>query len=109
MDDGPRGAWAESVLANGSLYAPELVCAEVTNVLRRLEKTKLISVADANAGHDDLMRLDIHLFPYEPFADRIWELRHDLTGYDGHGMSRLQKRSDCHSRPWTVRSQDRQA
>ncbi len=82
VDDGPQGAWAESVLASGSLYAPELVCAEVSNVLRRLEKTKLISVADASAGHDDLMRLDIHLFPFEPFADRIWELRHNLTSYD---------------------------
>jgi predicted nucleic acid-binding protein len=82
VDDGAQGAWAESVLANGPLYAPELVCAEVSNVLRRLEKAKLISVADANAGHDDLMRLDILLFPFEPFADRIWELRHKLTSYD---------------------------
>jgi predicted nucleic acid-binding protein len=82
VDDGTQGAWAESVLANGSLHAPELVCAEVTNVLRRLEKARLISVADANAAHDDLMRLDIHLFPFEPFADRIWELRHYVTSYD---------------------------
>jgi predicted nucleic acid-binding protein len=82
VDEGTHGAWAESVLASGSLHAPEIVCAEVTNVLRRLEKAKLISTAEANAAHDDLMRLDIQLFSFEPFADRIWQLRHDVTSYD---------------------------
>ena len=28
------------------------------------------------------MQLDIDLFPFEPFADRIWELRHNVTSYD---------------------------
>ena len=37
---------------------------------------------EANAAQDDLMQLDIDLFPFEPFADRIWELRHNVTSYD---------------------------
>jgi predicted nucleic acid-binding protein len=28
------------------------------------------------------MQLNIELFSYEPFSDRIWELRHDVTSYD---------------------------
>lgn len=79
---GPHGDWAEGVLAGGRPQAPEPLLAEVTNVLRRLERAKIISRSEANAAHDDLMQLDIELFPFAPFANRIWELRHNLTSYD---------------------------
>ena len=82
VDTGPLGAWAEKVLASGSLHAPEPARAEATNIFRRLERAKLITTPEANAAHDDLMQLDIDLFPFEPFADRIWELRHNVTSYD---------------------------
>jgi predicted nucleic acid-binding protein len=82
VDTGSHGAWAEKVLAGGSLHAPELACAEATNIFRRLERAKLITTPEANAAQDDLMQLDIDLFPFEPFADRIWELRHNVTSYD---------------------------
>ena len=29
-----------------------------------------------------MLALDITLFPYEPFAGRIWELRSNVTCYD---------------------------
>jgi hypothetical protein len=38
LDSGPDGAWAESILAEGPLYTPELGFIEATNVLRRLER-----------------------------------------------------------------------
>jgi predicted nucleic acid-binding protein len=82
VDSGPYGVWAEDVLARGSLYAPELARAEATNILRRLERAKLITTPEANGAQDDLMQLDINLFSFEPFADRIWELRHNVTSYD---------------------------
>lgn len=82
VDTGPHGAWAEKVLAGGSLNAPELARAEATNILRRLERAKQITTPEANAAQDDLMQLNIDLFPFEPFADRIWELRHNVTSYD---------------------------
>jgi predicted nucleic acid-binding protein len=82
VDTGPHGAWAERVLAGGSIHAPELACAEATNIFRRLERAKLISTPEANVAQDDLMQLAIDLFPFEPFADRIWELRHNVTSYD---------------------------
>jgi len=82
VDSGPHGVWAEDVLARGSLHAPELARAEATNILRRLERAKLITTPEANGAQEDLMQLDIDLFSLEPFADRIWELRHSVTTYD---------------------------
>jgi predicted nucleic acid-binding protein len=82
VDSGSHGLWAEEVLASGLLQAPELVRAEATNIFRRLERAKLITTPEANAAQDDLMQLDIELFPFEPFASRIWELRHNVTSYD---------------------------
>lgn len=66
----------------GSLCAPELAYAESTNILRRLERARTITSAEANAAQSDLMQLDIERFAFEPFADRIWELRHNVTSYD---------------------------
>jgi predicted nucleic acid-binding protein len=82
VDTGPHGVWAEDVLARGSLHAPELARAEATTILRRLERAKLITTPEANGAQDDLMQLDIDSFSFEPFADRIWELRHNVTSYD---------------------------
>ncbi|HEY0803277.1 MAG TPA: type II toxin-antitoxin system VapC family toxin [Steroidobacteraceae bacterium] len=81
-DTGADGIWAENILSSGSLHAPELIGAEVMNVLRRLELAKLITTPEANGAREDLMQLDIALFPFEPFAERVWALRHNLTSYD---------------------------
>ncbi len=82
VDSGPHGDWAEEALASGMLVAPGWVRAEATNIFRRLERAKLITTPEANAAQDDLMQLDVELFPFEPFASRIWELRHNVTSYD---------------------------
>lgn len=81
-DAGEEGQWAESVIAGGSLAAPVLLLAESANVLRRLERGKDISTLEANSAHRDLLHLDVELFPYEPFALRVWELRHNVSSYD---------------------------
>ena len=82
IDTGSNGIWAEGIISCDSLYAPELVRVEVVNVLRRLERSKLISAAEANVARDDFLQLDIILFPFKPSSDRIWELRHNLTSFD---------------------------
>lgn len=82
LDSGPRGVWAEEILAAGSLHAPELVRAETTNILRILERAREISSLEANAAFEDLGQLSVELFAFDPFADRIWELRHNVTSYD---------------------------
>lgn len=82
VDIGPDGVWAEDILARGPVHAPELARAEATNILRRLERAKHITTPEANAAHEDLMQLEMETFPFDLFADRIWELRHNVTSYD---------------------------
>ncbi len=55
---------------------------EASNILRRLEQRADISRIEATAAHADLPRLELELFPFSPFAERIWALRANLTSYD---------------------------
>ena len=82
VDAGPSGQWADDVLAEGALAGPELVLVEATNILRRLERIGQISAFEAMSASRDLLTLGIDLFPFSPFAARIWALRHNLTSYD---------------------------
>ncbi|HEX4997349.1 MAG TPA: type II toxin-antitoxin system VapC family toxin [Terriglobia bacterium] len=87
VDTGIAGAWAEEVMASGPLSAPELVYVEATNILRRLERARLLTTHEANAAQDDLMLLNLELFPFEPFSERVWQLRHGLTSYDAWSVA----------------------
>ena len=82
VDSGREGKWAESAVAEGPLASPELALAEASNILRRLEQAGEISRLEANSAQRDLLRLDMDLFPFAPFADRVWALRSNLTSYD---------------------------
>jgi len=81
-DAGNEGTWAEEVLADGGLVSPHLVLVEAANILRGLERARDLTRLEATAAHDDLLRLDLALVPYDPFAERVWELRGNITGYD---------------------------
>jgi predicted nucleic acid-binding protein len=82
VDVGPDGIWAESILEKDPLLAPHLMLVEVTNVLRRSVLAGSISDETASLALSDLMSLPVSLFPYEPFAARVWELRGNVTAYD---------------------------
>ena len=82
VEPGGDGRWAESTLAEGNLAGPELAMVEASNILRRLERREQISRLKAASAHKDLLRLDVELFPFAPFAERVWELRGNLTSYD---------------------------
>ena len=75
VDSGPEGQWAERLVASESLVAPGFVQVEATNILRRLELAGKIDSPEATAAQRDLMQLDLDLFSFEPFSERIWELR----------------------------------
>lgn len=82
VDTGPDGTWAEGLLLGDDLVGPCLLPCEVANILRRADLAGEISREAASLAHADLVALRIGLFPYEPFATRIWELRSNLTTYD---------------------------
>lgn len=82
IDTGPDDVWAEEVITDQVLYAPELVRVEVMSVLRRLERAEQITTGEASGAREDLTQIEIEQFQFEPFPDRIWELRPTVTGYD---------------------------
>ena len=94
VDSGKEGRWAEETLLGQPTAAPELVLAETANVLRRLERAKIISAFESNGAYRDLMRLNIELFAFSPFAERIWSLRDNLTTYDAWYVA-LAEALDC--------------
>ena len=76
------------------MAAPELALVEASNILRRLEQAGEISRLEATSAHRDLLRLDLELFPFAPFAERVWTLRSNLTSYDAWYVA-LAEGLDC--------------
>ncbi|MYK33522.1 MAG: type II toxin-antitoxin system VapC family toxin [Boseongicola sp. SB0670_bin_30] len=94
VDSGHEGKWAESAIDAGRLAGPELVLAEATNILRRLEHAGEISPLEASTSHRSLLQLDVELYPFAPFAERVWALRGNLTSYDAWYVA-LAEALDC--------------
>ena len=69
-------------MISDDLAGPELALAEACNLLRRLEQSSLITRSEADRLHEQLLRVEIRLFGYGPYAERIWQLRSNLTCYD---------------------------
>ncbi len=82
IDDGFDGTWAETVIVAGDLAAPHLMPVEVANILRRAVLAGSVSPDSAALALDDLRDLRVALFAFEPFLDRTWELRQNVTAYD---------------------------
>ena len=82
IDSGTDGRWAESMLESDALAAPHHLPVEVANVLRRAVAAREVSADSASLAHADLLEMQISLFAYEPFANRVWELRGGVSAYD---------------------------
>ena len=93
-NSGPAGTWAEDELANQVLVAPEVILAEASNTLRTLERIGELSTPHAIGVHGMMMSTSIELYAFAPFADRVWELRHNLTSYDAWHVA-LAEWLDC--------------
>lgn len=83
VDRGPDGEWAGGVLTDHDLAAPHLMLVEAANILRRAALTGDITADAASLAHGDLLDLRIDLWPYAPLAERCWQLRANVTIYDG--------------------------
>ena len=82
VDRGPVGRWAESRRDREDVAVPHLAPVEASNVLRRQVAHRQLSVEEASRAHVDLAAMAIELYPFGPFAARIWELRENVTSYD---------------------------
>ena len=94
VDSGHDGQWAETAIAGDELASPELVLVETANILRRQAQYGQISRAEAAIAFQSLLRLRMELFPFRPFAERVWELGGNLTSYDAWYVA-LAEALDC--------------
>jgi len=94
VEEGSDRRWAQSTLAEGNLAAPELALVEATDVLRQMEYRQQISRVEATFAHADLLQLDLELYPFAPFAERVWELRGNVSSYDAWYVA-LAEALDC--------------
>jgi len=82
IDTGRAGAWAQAVTGDGSLHAPHLMPVEVTEGLRRRSVVGGLQPELARRAHRRLGDVPVMLHPYLHLADRIWELRNNVSAYD---------------------------
>ena len=73
---------ADRVLSDGDLHAPHLLDVEFQHALWRLARTGAISDDRASDARTDLADMAVARYPHVPLADRMWDLRHNMTAYD---------------------------
>lgn len=56
--------------------------AEAGNILRRAAIAGDVSQDVTSIAYRELLQLPVDLFPYQPLAERIWQLRGNVTTYD---------------------------
>ena len=69
--------------SDDALHAPHLMGVEVVQVLRRHARSGTVAPARATSALEDLLDLDVVCHDHEPFLPRAWELRENVTAYDG--------------------------
>lgn len=84
---GEYADWAEERLSTAgsgrSLYAPHLLDAEVGHALRRRVAARKLRDDRASAALSELAVLPLRRVVHTGLLDRAWQLRHNLSFYDG--------------------------
>ncbi|HZI97517.1 MAG TPA: type II toxin-antitoxin system VapC family toxin [Actinomycetales bacterium] len=81
---GSSGDAAQAALGDGDeeVAAPAVLPAEALSGVRSLMLRKVISRPLAMQAVSGIASLRIPLYPFEPFVERVWELRDNVTVYD---------------------------
>lgn len=75
--------WATTQLKSAArVSAPQILHAEIANKLRRFAQHAVITDDAAALAHADALAMPITLYPYKPVAERVWELRNNVSAYD---------------------------
>lgn len=67
---------------DADLHAPHLIDVEMLHALRRLVSRGELTGERADDARADFADLALVRYPHHPLADRMWDLRHNLTAYD---------------------------
>ena len=76
------GRWATITLSAHRLVAPRLLPFEAGAAFRRMQLSGRADTRATTLAHDDLLALQIGLWPHRQLARRAWELRHSVTYTD---------------------------
>jgi predicted nucleic acid-binding protein len=80
---GPPGQAARDELKRLTvLEVPAIFTAEVTSALRAASLSGQLSLGHAETAREQLRLVRKVQYPFDPFSDRVWELRGNLTVYD---------------------------
>ncbi len=80
---GPAGDGAREVLRDCSLlHVPSIFAAEATSAIRSMRARGDVSPGQARGAVSKIKVVRTVQYPFEPFLDRVWELRDNLTVYD---------------------------
>ncbi|MQA16750.1 MAG: PIN domain-containing protein [Pseudonocardiaceae bacterium] len=81
---GPRGNDAREVLRDHhTLRVPSIFAAEAMSAVRSMHAREDISTGRARAALAGIRTVRTAQYGFEPLIERVWELRHNLTVYDG--------------------------
>jgi predicted nucleic acid-binding protein len=81
-DAGPDGHRFRARLRNEVIAGPDLLCLEVTAVVRRHVQAGRLTLDQAAAAIHDVLDLPVRVFPTGPLLRRAWDLRDSLSTYD---------------------------
>ncbi len=79
----PPERLVERVADGGELHAPHLLDVEMLHALRRMTADGTLPLDRAEDALAEFAELAVLRHSHEPFADRVWALRHNVTAYDG--------------------------
>ena len=82
-DSGRDGMRFRDRLRGEVVIGPDVLRVEVASVLRRHAHAGHLTPEQADAALDDLVDFPITVVPTVPLLRRVWELRQNLTTYDG--------------------------
>jgi predicted nucleic acid-binding protein len=83
VDAGADGQRFRDRLRGETVGGPDLLRMEVCSVLRRRVATGHLTPDQADVALRDLLDFPIMVFPTAPLLRRSWELRQNVTTYDG--------------------------
>ena len=64
------------------VHVPHLIDLEIAQVLRRYVRHGTLSARTGALALERWRSLDVQRYSHEPFLDRIWQLRDNVTAYD---------------------------
>jgi predicted nucleic acid-binding protein len=85
VSTGPTGEAARTLLSDRTvLEVPAIFRVEVTSALRAMVQHGDLHEIRAATALEQLRIVRLIEYPFAPFMDRVWELRHNLSVYDAY-------------------------